>query len=188
MYVSSDLWIPCSSFWFGIRRSTHDTIQSIFVVAVDSLATDRSSCCFLIPERVPSRCSSVNSVLPTQAPSFPSCFQHDSRDVHSTCSVPARQTCRCCRCRAFPKILLKGEHPSLPVLYLVISQATCLISHTTAGCFQQQTTTDSRFQSQLVCHKDSAVNLNACFDRSLALMTVWRSVSWQSSMNSSIRN
>ena len=54
--------------------------------------------------------------------------------------------------------------------------------------FQQQTTTDSSFQSQLVCHKDTTVNLNACFDRSLALMTVRRSVSWQSSMDSGIRN
>ena len=31
---SSDLWILCCSFWFGIRRSAHDAIQSIFVVAV----------------------------------------------------------------------------------------------------------------------------------------------------------
>ena len=54
--------------------------------------------------------------------------------------------------------------------------------------FQQQTTTDSSFQSQLVRHKDPTVNLNTSFDRSLALMTVRRSVSWQSSMYSGIRN
>ena len=53
--------------------------------------------------------------------------------------------------------------------------------------FQQQTTTDSSFQSQLVCHKDPTVNLNARFDMSLALMTVRRSVSWQSSMYSGVR-
>ena len=33
------------------------------------------------------------------------------------------------------------------------------------GISQQKTTADSRFQSQLVCHKDSTVNLNACFDQ-----------------------
>ena len=32
------------------------------------------------------------------------------------------------------------------------------------GMFQQKTTADSGLQSQLVCHKDPAVNLNARFD------------------------
>ena len=32
--LSSDLWILGCSFWFGIRRSAHDAIQSIFAVAV----------------------------------------------------------------------------------------------------------------------------------------------------------
>ena len=51
------------------------------------------------------------------------------------------------------------------------------------GMSQQKATADSRHQSQLVCHKDSVVNLYARFDWSLALMTVGRTVPWQSPMH-----
>ena len=56
------------------------------------------------------------------------------------------------------------------------------------GMFQQKATADSRLQSQLVCHKDSTVNLNARFDWSLALMTAGRTVPWQIPMHSGFRN
>ena len=56
------------------------------------------------------------------------------------------------------------------------------------GMYQQKATADSRLQSQLVCHKSSTANLNARFDWSLALMTVGRTVPWQSPMHSGVRN
>ena len=66
--LSPDLWIPGRIVWPGVRRSSHDAIQSILVVAVAlRQPIDRSAA----PN--PSKCSSVTSILPTQDPSSQRC-------------------------------------------------------------------------------------------------------------------
>ena len=50
----------------------------------------------LMPARVPSRRSSVSSILPPRLPA-PNVVQLCSKDDHSACNAPVHQTCRCCR-------------------------------------------------------------------------------------------
>ena len=65
--LSPDLWILGRTFWLGIHWNTHIAIQSVFGVTLTLRQPIDRSAVSLIPERVPSKCSSVNSVLPTQA-------------------------------------------------------------------------------------------------------------------------
>ena len=80
----------------------------------------------------------------------------------------------------FPKILLKREHPSPPVLYLVINQAACLTSHTITGCFNSRRQPIHASRANLFCHKDATVDLNASFHKAVRALAkfdaLWRSL------------
>ena len=184
--LSSDLWILGCSFWFGIRRSAHDAIQSVFAVTVTlwqpidrpAVSDSRESpeqmfiCQFSLTNpssQLPSWFNTTRG-MSTQLVVYLLTKLADATIVRLPKDPPERRA-------SISSSVVSGNQPS----NMPDQPHNCRM-------FQQQTTTDSRLQSQLVRHKDSTVNLNACFDRSLALMTVWRSVSWQSSMNPSIRN
>ena len=181
---SSDLWILYCSFWFGIRRSAHDAIQNMFVVAVTlwqpidrpAISDSREGpeqmfiCQFSLTNPSSQFPSRFNTTRGMQLVVYLLAKLADAAVVGLPKDPPERRA-------SISSSVVSGNQPSN-------------MSDQPYNCrmFQQQKTTDSRHQSQFVRHKDSTVNLNACFDRSLALMTVWRSMSWQSSMNSSIRN
>ena len=123
-----------------------------------------------MPARVPSRCSSVSSILPTQAPSS----QRGSTLFEER---PTQLVMHLFTKLADAAIIWLAEDP--PERRATIASSV-VPDHQPSnvtdqphnrGMFQQQATADSRLQSQLGCHKDSTLNLNARFDWSLALMT-----------------
>ena len=95
--LSPDLWILGRTVWFEIRRSAHDAIQSVFAVAVTlRQPIDRSA----VPDSRESPEQNVHLSTQFCQPRLPAptVVRHDSRDVHSACSEPAHQTCRCHHC------------------------------------------------------------------------------------------
>ena len=182
----SDLRILGCSFWFGIRRSAHDASQSIFAVAVTLWQPiDRSA--VSDSRESPEQMFICQFSLTNPGSQLPSRFD-TTRGMSTQLVVYLLAKLADAAVVGLPKDPLE-RRASISSSIVSGNQPSNMPDQPyNRRMFQQQTTTDSCLQSQLVCHKDSTVNLDACFDRSLALMTVWRSVSWQSSMNPSIRN
>ena len=178
--LSPDLWIPSHTVWLGVRWSAHDAIQSVFAVAVTlRQSIDRSA----VPDSRESPEQMFICQLSFTNPSsqLPSRFDA-TRGMSTQLVVYLLNELADATIVGFPKD--PPERRATIGFGVVSGDQPSNVSDQPHDCrmFQRQTTTDSSFQSQLVCHKDPTVNLNACFDRSLALMTVRRSVSWQSSM------
>ena len=184
--LSPDLWILGRTIWLGIRRSAHDAIQSVFAVSVTlRQPIDRSA----VPDsrESPEQMFTCQLSFANPGSQLPSWFD-TTRGMSTQLVVYLPTKLADATIVGLPKD--PPERRASVASSVVSGDQPSNVPDQTHNCrmFQQQTTTDSCFQSQLVCHKDTTVNLNACFDRSLALMTVWRSVSWQSSMDSGIRN
>ena len=183
--LSPDLWIPGHTVWPGVRRSHHDAIQGVLVVAVAL-------------RQLIGRLAAPDAREGSKQMFIRQLHLANPRSQLPTWFNSARRTTTQLIMHLFTKladaaIIWLAEDP-LERRATIASSVTPGHQPSNAtdqphnrGMFQEKTTADSRLQSQLVCHKDSTVNLNARFDWSLALVTVGRTVPWQSPMHSGIR-
>ena len=132
---SSYLWILCCSFWFGIRRSAHDAIQSIFVVAVtlwqpiDRPAVSNS-------RESPEQMFICQFSLTNPSSQFPSWF-NTTRGMSTQLVVYLLAKLADAAVVGLPKDPPE-RRTSISSSVVLIRQATCLTSHTTAGCFNSR--------------------------------------------------
>ena len=134
--LSSYHRIPDCTIRLGIRRSTHDAIQSVLAEVVTlwqsinrsaapdfRKSTEQMFICQL-------RFANPSSQLPSRL--------NSARGMSSQLVVYLLAKLAEAAIVGLSKDPPHGEQPSRPVLYLVISQATCLTGHTIAGCFSNR--------------------------------------------------
>ena len=120
----------------GLHNSTFPSLVNC-ILTIPECRSDHHGSCTVLIKCLLSLVGAHQSIPACQSMRrAPIKVRPGSKDDRSACSAPAHQTCRCSY--GVPKILLKGEHPSRPVLYLVMSQATCLLNHTITGCFKSK--------------------------------------------------
>ena len=125
-----------------------------------------------MPARIPSKCSSVSSILPTQAP-LPTRFDSARKTITQLVIHVLTE-------RADAAIIRLAKDPpegraSIASSVVPGHQPSNVTDQPhNCGMFHQKTAANSRLQNQLVRHKDSTVNLKARFDWSQTLMTEGR--------------